>query len=66
MTRLEKIERDVEALDSADFARFRQWFADFEAARWDAQIEADAEAGQLDEIANRAIAAHANGKTRSL
>lgn len=47
MTKLEKIEKDVEGLDAGELARFRDWFAEFDAANWDAQIETDATSGRV-------------------
>ena len=64
MTKLEKIEQDIEALGSGELARFRAWSAEFNAANWDAEIEADAKAGRLDALADRALAAHRAGRTR--
>jgi len=66
MTRLEKIEQEIEALEPQDLARFRAWFADYDAANWDAKIEADATSGKLDTLADKALAAHRSGRTRPL
>jgi hypothetical protein len=66
MTKLEKIEQDIEALEPGELARFRAWFAEFDAANWDAEIEADAKAGRLDALADRALADHRAGRTRPL
>ena len=66
MTKLERIERDVEALTREELARFRDWFAEYDAAVWDAQIEADAKAGRLDKLAAEALADHRAGRTRPL
>lgn len=66
MTKLEKIEQDIEALEPGELARFRSWFAEFDAANWDAEMEADAKAGRLDALADRALAAHRAGRSRPL
>lgn len=66
MTKLEKIERDIEALDPEELTRFRAWFAAFDAANWDARIESDVGSGKLDGLAERALAAHRDGRTRPL
>jgi hypothetical protein len=66
MTKLEKIEKDVQDLDAVELARFREWFAEFDAANWDAQIEADALAGKLDVLGEKALAAHRAKRTRLL
>lgn len=66
MTMLEKIEREIEALAPEDLARFRRWFAEYDAANWDAQIEADAHSGRLDLLGEQALADHRAGRTRPL
>ena len=63
MTKLEKIEKDVESLDADELTRFREWFAEFDAVNWDAQIEADAAAGRLDALGAKALAAHRAKRT---
>jgi len=66
MTKLEQIERDIEALAPNELARFRRWFAEYDAANWDAQIEADAQSGKLDALGGKALADHRAGRTRPL
>jgi hypothetical protein len=66
MTKIEKLERDVRNLSTKELARFRAWFAEFDAAEWDRQIEADAEAGKLDRLADAALADHTAGRSRKL
>jgi hypothetical protein len=66
MTKVEKIEQDIEALEPGELAWFRAWFAEFDAANWDAEIEADAKAGRLDALADKALADHRAGRTRLL
>ena len=66
MTKLEKIEREIETLAPDELARFRRWFAEYDAANWDAQIEADARSGRLDALADKALADHRAGRTRPL
>ena len=41
MTEIEEIEARVRDLPSEDFARFRDWFHEFENELWDRQIESD-------------------------
>ena len=66
MTDVEQIERQIEHLDDHAFARLRQWFIEYDHARWDRQIEADSAAGKLDALAEEARAEHRAGKTRPL
>jgi hypothetical protein len=41
------LEDAVRALGPTDLAEFRSWFAEFDAAAWDRQLEADLAAGKL-------------------
>lgn len=66
MTRLERIEREVASLKAEELDRFRKWFAEFDAASWDSQVEADVAAGKLDSLADAALAAHRQGRTKGL
>jgi hypothetical protein len=56
MSDISEIERAVEVLPPDDLARFREWFAGFDAARWDRQWEEDVAAGRLDGLAADALA----------
>lgn len=42
-------------MDREELAQFCQWFAEYDSEMWDAQIEADAEAGKLDALAAEAL-----------
>ena len=66
MSKRESIERDVEQLDDQAFAAFREWFLAYENARWDRQIEADAQSGKLDSLVQEALTAHRAGKSTPL
>jgi hypothetical protein len=63
MRKIEKIEHDIQALSPEELAQFRAWFLEYDWAIWDRQIERDAEAGRLDDLATRALRDHAAGKT---
>jgi len=64
MSKLERLEREVAELTADDLARFRDWFAAFDAAAWDARISRDVASGALDKIADAAIAEHRAGRSR--
>lgn len=66
MSPLLKVERQIEELSPEELAQFRAWFAEFEAALWDRQIEEDVQAGRLDHLAERVRAARARGEVRDL
>jgi hypothetical protein len=62
MTSLETIERAIEQLPPDELAKLRRWFFEFDAAVWDAKIEADAVAGKFDALAEEALTEYRNGK----
>jgi hypothetical protein len=66
MTHVEKLEREIAALSRAELTELRRWFAEFDAAGWDEQFEADAAAGKLDRLADEALAEHRSGRSRPL
>ena len=58
MSRVEKVEREIQAFSAEELAAFRQWFATFDAEAWDRQFEADAKAGRLDALADHRRCGH--------
>ena len=66
MSNVEQIEVQVSKLSRQELARFRAWYSKFDADAWDHQIERDAASGKLDQLAERALQAHASGGTRAL
>lgn len=64
MTTIEHIEQQVQQLSATDFAKFREWFHDYEWTAWDQQLEADVKAGKLATLASKARADHAAGRTK--
>ena len=66
VTPVERIEGEVQNLTADELRAFREWFARFDAAAWDEQIEADAVNGRLDSLAERAIQDHQAGRSTLL
>ncbi len=66
MSTVESLERAVKQLSPGDLAAFRRWFLEFDAAAWDAQIEADARAGKLETMAAEARAEYTAGRAREI
>ncbi len=66
MGKIEKLEQEIRELTEAELAELRRWFAEFDAEAWDRQIEADAKAGKLDRLAEKALRDHAEGRTKPL
>jgi hypothetical protein len=61
-----ELEQAVTQLSEKDFARFREWIEEYEARRWDEQIERDAKSGKLDKIAEQALNDYHAGKATEL
>jgi hypothetical protein len=66
MKSIETIARAIEQLSPDELAQFRRWFIEFDAAAWDAQIEADAAAGKFDALAEEALTEYHSGKAREV
>jgi hypothetical protein len=58
MTKVEKLEKEVQNLSPDELATFREWFQKFDSDDWDRQIKEDIESGKLYNIAQEAVAAH--------
>lgn len=59
-----EIEDAIKKLPSPQLGELRQWFEEYVADQWDAQIESDAQAGKLDFLLEQAESAHRSGKVR--
>jgi hypothetical protein len=66
MSELEDLEKRIRSLGPADLAKFRAWFAEFDHALWDRQIESDAKTGKLDRLVNEARADYKAGKAKKI
>jgi hypothetical protein len=66
MTKLEKIEQDIETLSQADVRKLADWLEEYKSDLWDRQIEADAKAGKLDKFIADARQEIAEGKVSPL
>ena len=66
MENVKSIENAVQSLPLSELAEFRRWFAEFDGATWDRQIEQDAASGKLDGLAAEALADYRTGSAREL
>ncbi len=58
MASIQLIEEQIQHLDNKSFATLRNWFIEYEHARWDRQIATDSETGKLDFMIDEALAEH--------
>jgi hypothetical protein len=66
MSTVQDIENAIRQLSPEDLAAFRAWFAEFDAAVWDRQVEADVAAGRLDQLAEEALQEFRAGRCTDL
>ena len=66
MSRIERIEAEIQLMSPEERVAFRAWFAEFDAAEWDRQFEADVRAGKLNALAESALRDQAAGLTTKL
>ncbi len=66
MSTVEAIETAIRNLPEAELAKFRAWFAEFDAEAWDRQFERDVAEGRLDALAEEAIRDHREGRRTDL
>lgn len=63
---VEDIEKAIAGLAPDELEKFRAWFEEFDADRFDRKIERDAKAGKLDRPADEAIVEFRAGRAREL
>ena len=63
---LAEIEKTISNLPAEQLSKFREWFFEFDAKTWDAELEADVANGQLDRLADQALRQHEAGKSTEL
>jgi hypothetical protein len=66
MGSIKDIESAVARLSREELARFRGWFARFDADAWDRQFEEDAASGRLDALGDQALRDLDEGRCREL
>ena len=63
MSKVESIEKQIAKLSAEELAKFRRWYAVFDAEAWDRQFEADVKAGRLDALADKVLRDHNSGQS---
>ncbi len=66
MSTVQEIEAAVSNLSRDELASFREWFAEYDAAAWDRQLEEDVAAGRLNALAEEALKEFREGRTTPL
>ena len=63
MTTVAEISGAVKRLPKRELVRFRKWFAEYDAAQWDREFEADVATGRLDALAREVLRDWRAGRT---
>ncbi len=66
MSQIELLEQQIAELDEDSLRKLREWFIEFDQARWDKKLAADSSAGRLDFLVNAALDEHRSEQTRDL
>ena len=66
MSRIARLELEIESLSAEELAEFRAWFAEFDCARWGTQLRSDVVEGHLDQLADDALREHEAGRKRPI
>jgi hypothetical protein len=66
MTKVARIERQIEELSGTEFAELREWVLERDWNRWDSQIERDVAGGKLDRLIEESQEDHRAGRSREL
>ena len=66
MPSLKRIESEVAALPDQELRQFSDWFAQYEAERWDQSLKSDIASGKLDTLAAEALSQYTAGKCKPL
>lgn len=66
MSTIDEIKIAIHHLSRGELARFRAWFAEYEADVWDTEFEEDVQTGRLDTHAAQAISEFEEGKCTEL
>ena len=61
-----QLEKAVTELSREELRKFRAWFADYDMAKWDKQIERDSAAGKLDHLMEEAMEDYRAGRTTEI
>ena len=66
MSKIEKIQTEIESLSDEEYSKLRQWFSERDWEKWDRQIEADSGSGKLDFLIKEALDEKSKGNLKEL
>ena len=66
MSKVDELKTEIERLPKEEFTELVRWVSEKEWERWDKEIAADSEAGELDFLVREALDAKAKGTLKDL
>jgi hypothetical protein len=66
MSKIDELKAEIESLPREEFAEIFRWLTEKDWERWDKEIEADSEAGELDFLVREAHEEKAKGTLKDL
>lgn len=66
MSKVEELEKAIDALPEEEYKQLRQWFSEKDWNKWDQQIDADSKSGKLDFLLQEALEAKSKNKLKEL
>jgi hypothetical protein len=66
VSRVEELEGKIKTLSSHELQELRAWLAEYDSEAWDKQLHADAIAGRLDAVADKALKDFSEGHSTDL
>jgi hypothetical protein len=66
MSKVERIQTEIESLSDEEYSKLRQWFSERDWEKWDRQIEEDSGSGKLDFLIKEALDEKSKGNLKEL
>jgi len=66
MSKVERIQTEIESLSDEEYSKLRQWFSERDWEKWDRQIEEDSGSGKLDFLIKEALNEKSKGNLKEL
>ena len=66
MSKVEELEKAIDALPEEEYKQLRQWFSEKDWHKWNQQIEEDSKSGKLNFLLQEALEAKSKNKLREL
>jgi len=66
MSKVERIQTEIESLSDEEYSKLRQWFSERDWEKWDREIEEDSRSGKLDFLIKEVLDEKSKGNLKEL